>query len=74
MDSHPRLLRRTVGAMEYEYVVSLSPPLEKTTRRAARYVRRVVDMIPVTLMTVFAAYSMCVVALEDASDLCYEKV
>ena len=60
--------------MEYESVVSLSQPSKKTMRRAAQYVRRVVDMMPVTLMTILAASSMCVVALEDASDLCYERV
>ena len=43
-------------------------------RRAAQYVRRVADIISVTLMTILAAYFMCVVALEDASDLSYESI
>lgn len=42
--------------------------------QTARYVRRVADMMPVTLMTIFAAYSMCVVVLEDVSDLYFEIV
>jgi hypothetical protein len=74
MDSHPRLLRRTVGAIEYEVLVSLSQPSKKTMRRAAQYVRRVADMMSVTMMNILAAYSMCVVALEGASDVCYERV
>ena len=37
--------------------------MEKTTHRAAQYVRRVADMMSVTLVTILGAYSMCVVAL-----------